>query len=190
MKRPALLGILAFVLALGWAGYRLFEIRSELVSQGESMEAAWQTMNQALDGRSQVLAGLSDTIRGQAPGEEKLYRELEAARGKLRQARIPAEKIAANRQLDIAIARLLLLAEGMPRLIGTDTYRAEAEELAKAENHLAEQRRRYNEAVQEYNKKIDLFPDNLAAQLFGFARNEAYFNTARDLLVTPAAAKR
>lgn len=190
MKRSVLLGSVVLLLALGWASYRLLAIRSELVVQSEMMESSWQTMNRALDSRSNALSSLVELVRGHAPGEEKLYRNLEAARGQLHEARTPAEKIVANRRLDLEIAHLLLLAEGFPKLIEKDGYRAKAEELANAENNLAEQRRRYNEAVQEYNKKIDLFPDNIAAQIFGFARNEAYFNTARDLLVTPATGKR
>ena len=38
-------------------------------------------------------------------------------------------------------------------------------------------RRRYNETVQRYNTSIELFPNNIAASLFGFHRNDAYFKT-------------
>jgi LemA protein len=50
-------------------------------------------------------------------------------------------------------------------------------ELAGTENRIAQSRRRYNEAVQRYNTSIDLFPNNIAAALFGFQRNDAYFKT-------------
>ena len=36
-------------------------------------------------------------------------------------------------------------------------------------------RRRYNETVQTYNTDIELFPKNIAASLFGFKREDAYF---------------
>ena len=44
------------------------------------------------------------------------------------------------------------------------------------QNRIAVERRKYNEAVQKYNTNIELFPNNIAASLFGFPRNDAYFN--------------
>ncbi len=49
------------------------------------------------------------------------------------------------------------------------------DELAGTENRIAVERRRYNEAVQDYNTYIALFPNNLVASLSGFQRNDAYF---------------
>ena len=37
------------------------------------------------------------------------------------------------------------------------------------------ERRKYNEVVQKYNTDIELFPKNIAASMFGFHRNDAYF---------------
>ena len=51
------------------------------------------------------------------------------------------------------------------------------DELAGTENRIAVERRKYNEAVQKYNTSIELFPNNIAASLFGFQRNDAYFKT-------------
>jgi LemA protein len=51
------------------------------------------------------------------------------------------------------------------------------DELAGTENRIAVERRKYNEAVQKYNTAIELFPKNIAASLFGFQRNDAYFQT-------------
>jgi LemA protein len=48
--------------------------------------------------------------------------------------------------------------------------------LAGTENRIAISRRRYNEAVQKYNTNIELFPKNIAASLFGFGREDAYFS--------------
>ena len=51
-----------------------------------------------------------------------------------------------------------------------------SDELSSTENRIAVERRRYNEAVQKYNTSIDLFPKNIAASLFGFQRENAYFS--------------
>ena len=51
------------------------------------------------------------------------------------------------------------------------------DELAGTENRIAVERRKYNETVQHYNTYLQQFPQNIAASLFGFARNDAYFKT-------------
>ena len=51
------------------------------------------------------------------------------------------------------------------------------DELAGTENRIAVERRKYNETVQKYNTDIALFPNNVAASMFGFQRNDAYFKT-------------
>jgi len=50
------------------------------------------------------------------------------------------------------------------------------DELAGTENRIAVSRKRYNESVQKYNTNIELFPKNIAASLFGFSREDAYFS--------------
>ena len=51
------------------------------------------------------------------------------------------------------------------------------DELAGTENRIAVERRRYNEAVQDFNTYISLFPNSLVAGFAGFTRNDAYFKT-------------
>ncbi|MBM3757630.1 MAG: LemA family protein, partial [Acidobacteria bacterium] len=51
------------------------------------------------------------------------------------------------------------------------------DELSGTENRIAVERRKYNESVQKYNTSIELFPKNIAAGIFGFQRNDAYFKT-------------
>jgi LemA protein len=54
------------------------------------------------------------------------------------------------------------------------------DELAGTENRIAVDRRDYNGAIQKYNTDIDLFPKNIAASLFGFHRDDAYFKTTEE----------
>ncbi len=49
------------------------------------------------------------------------------------------------------------------------------DELAGTENRIAVERRKYNETVQKYNTDIELFPKNIAASIWGFKREDAYF---------------
>src|SRR5206468_1210655 len=51
------------------------------------------------------------------------------------------------------------------------------DELAGTENRIAVDRRDYNEAIRKYNTDVELFPRNIAAAIFGFHRDDAYFKT-------------
>jgi LemA protein len=77
--------------------------------------------------------------------------------------------------LDSALSRLLVVVENYPQLKSNENFLRLQDELAGTENRIAQERRKYNEAVQRYNTNIDLFPKNIAAGLFGFSRNDAYF---------------
>jgi LemA protein len=92
-------------------------------------------------------------------------------------AKTPADKIAANGQLDSALSRLLVIVENYPQLKSNENFMRLQDELAGTENRIAVERRRYNEAVQDYNTYISLFPNSLIAGFAGFTRNDAYFKT-------------
>jgi LemA protein len=72
---------------------------------------------------------------------------------------------------------LLVVVENYPQLRSNENFLRLQDELAGTENRIAVERRRYNEAVQDYNTFIALFPNSLVASLSGFTRNDAYFKT-------------
>ena len=59
------------------------------------------------------------------------------------------------------------------------------DELAGTENRIAVERRRYNQAVQDYNTYIQLFPNSLVAGFSGFQREDAYFRTTEEARQAP-----
>ena len=70
-----------------------------------------------------------------------------------------------------------MVVENYPNLKSNENFMRLQDELAGTENRIAVERRKYNETVQRFNTTIDLFPNNIAASLFGFQRNDAYFRT-------------
>jgi len=67
--------------------------------------------------------------------------------------------------------------ENYPQLKSNENFLRLQDELAGTENRIAVERRRYNETLQDYNTYLSLFPNNIAASLGGFTRNDAYFKT-------------
>ena len=70
-----------------------------------------------------------------------------------------------------------MVVENYPQLKSNENFMRLQDELAGTENRIAVSRRKYNETVQRYNTNIELFPKNIAASMFGFQRNDAYFKT-------------
>ncbi len=159
------------------AGGKLVGIRNDLVVQRESITGQWAQVDVALRRRADLIPNLVETVRGYAKQEQDVFGRIADARSRLLNARSPQESIAANNQLDTAIGRLLVVVESYPQLKSNDNFVRLQDELAGTENRIAVERRKYNEAVQRYNTNIELFPNNVAAGLFGFTRSDAYFRT-------------
>jgi len=70
---------------------------------------------------------------------------------------------------------LLVIVENYPQLKSNENFMRLQDELAGTENRIAVERKRYNDAIQDYNTYIGLFPNNIVASLSGFTRNDAYF---------------
>lgn len=170
--------VLAAVIAMGIAfGAKLVSTRNDLVTQREAITAAWSQVDVVLQRRADLVPNLVETVKGFASQEKEVFGRIAEARSALLSARSPAEKIEANARLDSALGRLLVVVENYPQLRSNENFLRLQDELAGTENRIAVERRKYNETVQRYNTAIELFPNNIAAALFGFARNDAYFKT-------------
>jgi LemA protein len=164
--------ILAFVLGSAYVGRR-----NQMAIKKEAVNAAWAQVDVVLQRRSDLIPNLVATVKGYAVQEQTVFGDIAAARAALGGAKTPADKIAANGQLDSALSRLLVIVENYPQLKSNENFQRLQDELAGTENRIAVERRRYNEVVQDYNTYISLFPNSLVASFAGFARNDAYFKT-------------
>jgi len=149
--------------------------RNQMAVKREAVNAAWSQVDVVLQRRADLIPNLVATVKGFAVHEEQVFSEIAQARSALIGARTPADKIAANGALDSALSRLLVITENYPQLKSNENFLRLQDELAGTENRIAVERRRYNDAVQEYNTFISLFPNSLVASMSGFTRNDAYF---------------
>ena len=171
-----LLGVLAVIVLLVLVvGGSLVGSRNELVTEKNAVDGAWAQVDVALQRRADLIPNLVETVKGFAKQELAVMKEVTDARAALGGARTPAEKIAANGQIDSALSRLLVVVENYPNLKSNENFLRLQDELAGTENRIAVERRKYNEVVQQYNTDIEIFPKNIAASMFGFHRNDANF---------------
>ncbi len=156
-------------------GGSYINVRNTLVRKNEAVNAAWSQVDVALQRRADLIPNLVETVKGYAAQEQTVFADIANARAALLGARSPADRIAANNQLDGALGRLLAIVENYPQLKSNENFLRLQDELAGTENRIAVERRRYNEAVQDYNTYLGLFPNNLFARWAGFHRNDNYF---------------
>lgn len=168
-----IVGILV-IFGLVMAG-SLFGTHNELVQEREAIKASWAQVDVVLQRRADLIPNLVETVKGYAKHEETAIDSVTAARAALGGAQTPKEKIAANGQLDGALSRLLVVVENYPNLKANENFMRLQDELSGTENRIAVERRKYNETVQKYNTDIELFPKNIAAGIWGFKREDAYF---------------
>ena len=156
-------------------GSSLISSRNELVAEREAIHAQWAQVDTALQRRVDLIPNLVETVKGAAAHEEKVINDVAQARAAMMGAKTPQERIAANSQLDTALGRLMVVVENYPNIKANENFLRLQDELAGTENRIAVERRKYNEVVQRYNTDISLFPKNIAAAMFGFQREDAYF---------------
>ena len=184
MKSGLIVVVVLVVIALIF-GFQLMGTRNELVQEREAITGAWSQVDVVLQRRADLIPNLVATVQGYAAQERDVLIGVTNARAKATSVNVSAEAISdpaamqkfqqAQAELSGALGRLLVVAENYPQLKSDQNFIRLQDELANTENKIAQERRKYNQTVQKYNTDIELFPKNIAASMFGFQRNDAYF---------------
>ncbi|MGB6459250.1 MAG: LemA family protein [Candidatus Acidiferrum sp.] len=176
MKTVLIIVVILLVIGL-LIGSSFVSRRNQMAVKREAVNAAWAQVDVVLQRRADLIPNLVETVKGFAQHETEVFDEIAKARAGYLNATTPADKIAANNQLDASLAKVLVLTENYPQLKSNENFLRLQDELAGTENRIAVERRRYNESVQDYNTFISLFPNSVIAGMSGFTRNDAYFKT-------------
>jgi LemA protein len=183
MKGWIAIGIIVLLLIVGFSSY--VGAKNQMVTKNETVKAAWSQVDIVLQRRADLIPNLVETVKGFALQEQTVFGDIAKARSRLLSANTPADKIAANQQLDGALGRLLVVVENYPQLKSNENFLRLQDELAGTENRIAVERKRYNDALQDYNTFIGLFPNSVWAGMAGFKRNEAYFAASEGAKTAP-----
>jgi LemA protein len=186
LSRPKTIPILLLILvvaALG-AGSKFLGVKEDLQRQRQGIDHQWSRVETALQRRSDVIPSLVEPLKP-VDRQTSLLAEIDSARGKLAAAHGPGEKVRANRELSLALAKLLVQCETDSRIRSSHAFGRLREELAARDDEIANERFQYNNALEHYNARMQWFPDNVVASLAGFSRNNAYFGTGPDVLSVP-----
>jgi LemA protein len=182
MMRRGLWIAVAVVAVLVLAGLLVFgsyvSARNQMVAKQSAVQAQWANVQAVLQRRADLIPNLVATVKGAAQHEETVFDDVDKARESLLAAHDPQSQIRANGQLDGALGRLLAVAENYPNLKANENFLELQDSLEGSENRIAVERRRYNQALQDYNTFIGQFPNNIWAKMAGFKPDNAYFEAS------------
>lgn len=154
-----------------------------LVKKSEEAMMAWSNVETAYQRRSDLIPNLVNTVKGYAAHELETLQSVTDARTKATSVTIdpstatPAQMEAwmeAQDEVNGALGRLIAVAESYPDLKANENFMQLQQQLEGTENRISTERRKYNEAVREYNVAIRRFPSNIIAGMFGFEKMELF----------------
>jgi LemA protein len=177
-------GVFVLVLLMVFSSY--VGAKNDMVSKDEVVKAAWSDVDVQLQRRLDLIPNLVETVKGFTKEESTVFGDIANARAGMLNAQGPAGKIAANGQLDSAIGRLLLLTENYPQLRSSDQFMRLQDELAGTENRIGVARKRYNDALRDYNTFVRQFPNSIWAGIAGFQVNNAFFEASQSARTAPS----
>jgi LemA protein len=177
-------GVFVLVLLMVFSSY--VGAKNDMVSKDEIVKAAWSDVDVQLQRRLDLIPNLVETVKGFTKEESTVFGDIANARAGMLNAQGPAGKIAANGQLDSAIGRLLLLTENYPQLRSSDQFMRLQDELAGTENRIGVARKRYNDAIRDYNTFVRQFPNSIWAGIAGFQVNNAFFEASQSARTAPS----
>src|SRR5580698_2172186 len=171
-----IVGVLVLAALMVFGSY--VSARNQMVAYDQNVKASWSEVDVQLQRRADLIPNLVETVKGFTKEESTVFGDIANARAGLLNAQGPAAKIAANGQLDSAFGRLLALTENYPQLRSSEQFMRLQDELAGTENRISVARKRYNDAIQDYNTFILQFPNSIWAGIAGFKENDAYFKAS------------
>ncbi|MEN3013503.1 MAG: LemA family protein [Endomicrobiia bacterium] len=161
-------------------GSTYISIYNRFVTLDENITASWAQIENQLQRKYDLIPNLINTVKGYAKHEKEIFTYVADARAKLLGAKTIQEKITASKEIESALARLLAIAENYPQLKANENFIRLQDELAGTENRIANERRRYNEIVKNYNILVKSFPSNIVAKLSGFREKNIYFEIKQE----------
>ena len=169
-QKNVLIIVVILVLVIVIPYFYLKGTYNRLVTMDETVKGAWAQVENQLQRRYDLIPNYVETVKGYAAHEKEVFVKVTEARSRVGGATSVPDKIQANNTLSAALSRLLVVVERYPDLKANTNFIRLQDELAGTENRIAVERRRYNEAVKEYNIAIRSFPTNLIAGMFGFEK--------------------
>ena len=181
MNKKALYIVLAVVVFVGFYAWGTY---NKLVTGSEVVDNSWAQVETQYQRRFDLIPNLTNSVKGIFNQEKAIFDNIAEARTRYAGAGSVGEKVSAANQVESSLARLLVVLENYPTLRSSEAVQNLMVQLEGTENRISVERKRYNDAVRDYNLSVKRFPARFFASLFGFTEKE-YFEAVEGSEVAP-----
>jgi LemA protein len=172
--------VLAFIAVIVLLVVFLIAMYNSLVQLRVRSESAWSDIDVQLKRRHDLVPNLVETVKGYATHEKSTFEDIAKFRSMAMQATGPVDKAAAENQLTGALKSLFAVAENYPQLQASQEFSQLQSSLSEIEDTIQNARRYYNAVVRDLNTKIQSFPTNILAGMYGFQQKQFFEAAATD----------
>jgi LemA protein len=189
--------IIALVLSVQYNTTKKAEqnMYNSMVDLDEQVKTAWGQVENVYQRRLDLVPNLVSAVQAYVKHEEKLFEMVTAARTKASAANISKEMLNdptavqkfqdAQGELSYVLRRMMETVGKNPNITVDQNFLALQAQLEGTENRIAVERKRFNEAVSQYNAYIKKSPQNKIAEKFKF-KEKAYFQAEKGAENAPA----
>ncbi len=163
-----IIGIIAVV------GLWIIAAYNGLVSLVNLTKNAWSDIDVQLKRRYDLIPNLVEVVKGYAKHEKGVFEDVTKARTAAMGAKTVEQKGEAENMLTGALKSVFAVAENYPTLKASENFGKLQDSLTETENNIEASRRFYNANVRDLNTKIQTFPTNILANMFGFKEQEFF----------------
>jgi len=135
---------------------------------------AWSDMDVQMKRRHDLVPNLVETVKGYATHERGTFENVAKYRSAAMAAQSAPDRAQAEGQLTQALRGLLAVAENYPELKANEQFMSLQTQLAGLEDSIQNSRRYYNAVVRDLNTRIQSFPSNIIAGMFGFQQRQFF----------------
>lgn len=147
---------------------------NSLVKARQRTMNAWSQVEVQLQKRFDLIPNIVEIVKGYAAHESEVLKEVTNLRTSWGSAQTTAEKDSANKKADDLLKSIFAIAENYPQLKANGNFTLLQNQLSDIERQIAFSRQFYNDAVTKYNTKLEVFPSNIFAHIYGFKTAEFY----------------
>jgi LemA protein len=167
-------GMVILIIIFFIVGLIVASMYNSLVRLRNQVKNAWSQIDVQLKRRHDLIPNLMETVKGYMKHERETLENITNARSKAMSADSVGEKAKAEGELNGAMSKFFLVVENYPDLKANQNFMSLQEELTSTENKISYSRQAYNDQVLFYNNKIEVFPSNMIAGMFGFKQSEFF----------------
>lgn len=161
-----LIGVLAGLLLI--VAVFLIATYNKLVQLRQRVQNAWSQVDVQLKRRYDLIPNLVNTVKGYAQHEKDTLERVTQARNMAMEAGNITDQAKAENMLSGALKSLFAVAEAYPDLKANTNFMQLQTEISDTESKISFARQFFNDTVQIFNTKIEVFPNNLVAGMLGF----------------------